>query len=301
MLGECSRAMSSEETTSTASNSTEATSTTGKRSLSMLTVPPSAQSLAEIRALAAQPSARVDELAALVCQDPVIVIELLKTSNSVEISAGRPPATTVKQAIDRLGAQSLVQVLDRIASTPSIAAPGAEKWLELGRRRCRIAGRAARYLAEVAAKTLVDDCEVAGLLVHYGELLALVSLGEQFVKLANENPRVKLLYRLEKDHRFDTMKNGITYLRRFGVPEAVMFGIDPEAQSKAPGKGAMKMICQAASEIAIAFETEKWEKYAPGQVLPPKSPIRMLALSDPQYAGVYDKCTAFLRALPVAK
>jgi len=275
--------------------------TTARKPLSTLSVPPSLNSLTEIRTLAVQPSARVDELAALVCQDPVVVIELLRTANSVEISAGRPPATTVKQAIDRLGAESLVQLLNRIAETPAMTAAGSERWLELGRRRCRIAGRAARYLSEITAKTLVDDCEVAGLLVHFGEILALVSLGEQFIKLASENSRVKLLYRLEKDHRFDTVKNGISYLRRFGVPEAIMFGIDPDVQSKAPGRGAMKTVCQAASEIAVAYESEKWEKYAPGQTLPPKSPLRMLALSDAQYAAVYDKCTTYLRALPAVK
>ena len=259
-------------------------------------VPPSTSILPQARTMVADPTLRVDDLADLVHRDPVIVVELLRVANSVQFSAGRPPATNIKASIERLGGATAATTLDDLKNIPQLSSPQVAASLESARARCVRTGLVANVLADILAKSLVDECVISSLLNFYGEMLAAVHLGADYGKLATELPRVKLLFRLEKDFKFDSQKIGINYLRRFGVPEAIVFGFDPEAQSKTPGRGVMKTITQAAADMAVAFEVDKWEKLAPGNVIPPKSPIRMLGLSESQYQSAYERISEVLSA-----
>jgi ribosomal protein L29 len=56
----------------------------------------------------------------------------------------------------------------------------------------------------------------------------------------------------------------------------------------------MKPICQASNEMVEAFDSNKWEKLAPGKKLAPKSSIRLLQMSDTQYLKLYERVSEFL-------
>lgn len=264
------------------------------KSLLEVPIPPTEAILNEVRKVVAEPTIRINVLSALASQDVCIVLELIRMANSLQFAAGRPPATTMKASMERLGAGVTIEVLDKLREISQLDEQSGASQLLIAKKRCYRSSQVARALSEVVAKNLADDCEVAGLLYHIGEVLAVVNFKSEFVKLATELPRVKLLYRLEKDHKFDPQKMGIQYLRKLGIPEAILFGIDPEAQSKTPGRGQMKLICQAASEMVLAYESEKWDKLAPGNPIPPKSPIRLLGLNDNQYAALYEKVSGAL-------
>ena len=257
--------------------------------------PPDENVWRQVRQIISDAKIRMNELSTLVCQDPALAIDLLKTANSMFFSAGRPPVTTVKGIIERLGVDAAIQTLEKLKETPQLADPRANHWYGIARQRCRYAGRIARLTAEVLAPNLAEDCELAGVLTHVGELLPPFHLGEQFTKMADEQQsRSKILYRLEKDMKFDVFTLGVQYLRRIGIPEAVLFAVDPQAQSKVPARALMRPICSAASELAVVGESGKLDRYAPeGGTIPPKSAVRMLKMTDQQYATLFEKVTGF--------
>jgi len=249
-----------------------------------------------VRERVANSRVRMDELAGLACQDPVIVIELLKTANSMFFSSGRPPVSTLKGTIERLGVDAALDTLDKMKEIPQITDPGLSKWFEISRARCTRVGKVARIFSDVLIRTLSEDCEAAGALVHVGELLAVAHFKEQYVKIAEEQQqRAKILYRLEKDLKFEAEAMGVNYMRRIGIPELVLFAIDQKAQSKLPARAPMRPICTAGSELVLAFETGKLDKYAPGSTsIPPKSGIRLLKMTDNQYASIFEQAKAYL-------
>ena len=65
----------------------------------------------EATRMASNKNIRVEDLALCCSQDPVLVLELLKSANALYFSAGRPPITTATTAIIRLGSDVVVQTL----------------------------------------------------------------------------------------------------------------------------------------------------------------------------------------------
>jgi hypothetical protein len=149
-------------------------------------------------------------------------------------------------------------------------------------------------LAEVAAKNLQDDCHTSGLFMFVGDLLAVAHLGQTYVKLHAANSPSGLLYKLAQEHRFDVEKMGLGYLQRQGIPDSVTFAIDREGKTRSADRAIMKPVCFASAEIIDAFDTNRWEKLAPGKQLPPKSSLRLLQLSDNQYLKIYEKASEYL-------
>lgn len=276
------------------SGSSEVDSKTERGMLGVI-LPPDLLVWSEVRKMVADARIRMDDLASMACQDPAIAIELLKTANSMYFSEGRPPVSTVKACIERLGAGAAIETLDKMRDYEEIEDPGISKWFEVNRARCRRTARCARFISEMIAKPLSEDCEIAGGLVFVGELIAVLHFGQTFVEIAEANSRPKVLYRLEKDHKFDAVRSGVLYLRRAGLPETVLFAIDEEAQSKSPSRAVMKPICAAAGELVNAYDQDRWEKYAPSQQLSPKSAVRMLRLKEQQYETLYERLADYFR------
>ena len=275
-------------------SSTESLAPRSTKSMVDVIIPPQEEHLHQARVLIGEANVRINDLTTALSRDPSIVLELLKLANSMQYSGGRPPALTLKAVIERLGASVIIGTLDSLKTVEQLDQARGAKYLDAAKERCFLCSQVAKVLSEACAKNLVEECEVAALFLHIGEILAVVNFQAHYVKLAQEMPRVKLLYRLEKDFKFEPQKMGLLYLRKAGVPEALLFGIDPEAQSKTPGRTVMKPICAAASEMVLQFQADKWDKLAPGSQIPPKSPLRLLGLSDAQYAGVFEKATAVL-------
>lgn len=248
----------------------------------------------EARRLVADKNIRVEDLATCASQDPVIVIELLRISNAMYFAGGRSPITSTRTAIVRLGSDIVLEALEKMSDRTQFDNEDVSHWFEIHRSRGRRTAIVARILAEALARTLADDCQAVGLITPVGEMLAVANFREKYVELAEELSRSGINYRLSQDYKFDVERMGITYLRRNGIPEALLFALDRDARSRTPDRAIMKPLCSAATEMVEAFDANRWEKIAPGKNLPPKSSLRMLQLAEAQYLKIYERASEYL-------
>jgi len=259
-----------------------------------LQLPPDRIVWAEARRLVGNKNIRVEDLAICTAQDPVIVLDLLRIANAMFFSGGRSPITSTKSAIIRLGSDVVLDALDKLGERPGIEDPKVSRWFEDHRQRGKRISIIASIFAEALARNLTEDAQTAGLFASMGDMLAAAYLGSAYVTLAEANQRASVNYRLAQDHRFDCERMGLSFLRRNGMPEALLFAIDREAASRVPERAILRPICQAAVEMCDAFDLKRWEKLAPGKQLPPKSPIRMLQIAEPQYLKIYERASEYL-------
>lgn len=250
--------------------------------------------LAEARKLVADPSVRVEDLAVCIGQDPVLVVELLKTANAMFFSGGRAAITSTKTAAIRLGNTVLIDMLDKLKDREPISDPQISNWFEIHRTRSRRAAIVATIIGEAIARTLVEDCQVASLLQFTGDMLAVMHLEDDYVRLATDVARGSMNYRLLNDHHFDVERMCLSYLTRQGVPEGILFVFDREARPRQAERAILRPICFASSEFVDAFDSNRLEKFAPGKNFPPKSAIRSLPINDQQYLKIYERIGEFL-------
>lgn len=246
------------------------------------------------KALAADKSARVDELAVCVSQDPVLVLELLKTSNAIFFSPGSNPITSAKTAIVRLGSDSVIELLEGFSTRLPFKDEDSGKWFEFYRGKAKRTSIVCRVLAQTLAPNLKEDCQTSGLFVSVGEMLAVAFLKEKFVDLANNKSASTLPYHLSQHLNFDPEKLGLGYLRSSGIPEQLIFPIDRDARPKQAALTIMRPLVMSARELVDAFDNDRWEKVAPGQKLSSKSNIRLLQMNDNQYLKVYERVAEYL-------
>lgn len=262
-----------------------------------IVLPPEMDVWRESRRLANDRNVRVEDLAVCASQDPSIVLELLRVANAMYFSGGRPPITTTKAAIQRLGQDIVTDTLEKMKDRPKLEEEDVRHWFEVHRSRCKRTAIIARVISEVSAKTLSDDSQTAGLMMYVGDLVAVAYFRERYVNLAEDMSRSAINYRLVQDFKFDPEQIGLAYLRRHGIPEAVIFALDRESRAKSPERAIMRPICSAAGEMVEAFDANRWEKLAPGKKIPPMSAIRLLQLSDSQYLKLYERVSEFLFAI----
>lgn len=277
----------------TGSEGSEASGKSGASPLGIL-MPADAFVWNECRKLVSDKNIRVEDLATCASQDPIIVLDLIRVSNAMFFAGGKSPITSTKTSIVRLGSDTIIELLEKIKERPRLTHDDVSHWFELHRSRCRRTAIIARVLAEALTRTLADDCQTAGLLLFTGDLLAVCHFGEKYVALAEEHSRSGLNFRLVQDHKFDPERMGLSYLRRYGIPEALLFALDREARSRSQERAIMKPLCMAAGELVDAFDSNRWEKLAPGKSIPPKSSLRMLQIPDNQYLKIYERCSEYL-------
>jgi HD-like signal output (HDOD) protein len=273
----------------------------GLAGVNSIQLPPNHFMLAEARKLAADKDARVEDLATTISQDPVLVLELIKISNAMYFSGGRPPICSSTTAIVRLGSEVVLETLEKMKERPKLDGEEVNYWLELHRARCKRTAIVCRIVSEAVAKQLADDCQTAGGLIGVGELLAVSHFNEKYVELAEGNTRSSVNYRLAQDYKFDVETAGVNYLRRNGVPDVLLSAIERDGRAKTADRMIMKPICMSAVEMVEAYDLERWEKLAPGKKIPPRSAIRILQMSDSQYLKVYEKVTEYLHAAKAAE
>jgi len=244
--------------------------------------------------MASNKNVRTEDLSFCVGQDPVLVLELLKTANALYFSGGRPPITAASTAIVRLGSETVIETLQGLREREHIGDATACALFEIHRNRGKRCSIIARMLAEITAKTFQDDCSTGGLFMYIGEMLAISYFGPLYVRLQESNSPSGLLYKLAHEHKFDVEKMGLGYLQRQGIPDSILFAIDREGKTRSQDRAIMKPVCFASSEVVDAFDSNRWEKLAPGRQLNPKSTLRLLQLSDNQYLKFYEKASEYL-------
>lgn len=239
---------------------------------------------------------RVDALSNCISKDPIIVMELIKIVNSTQFATGRTQITAVSTAIVKIGMTVFVEMLRSFKTRPDISTNGAlAYWYEVYRDRAERASEIAKIIASVVAPSLMESAKTSSLFLYTGDMLAVIHLKNRYVAIADEyNKRSQIRYRLMQDQNFDTEKLGLQYLRVNGIPEDIIAAIDIEGQPANEEIAKTKYIVLTADEMIEAYDTERWEKLAPGAKIPPKSAIRMLRASDTQYEQIYSKVGKYL-------
>lgn len=248
----------------------------------------------ESRRLVGDRNVRVESLAVAASQDPVLVIELLRACNALGFSGGKSAITSCKGAVVRLGSDVVIEILDEIAKRPQIEEDDVRHWFDIHRNRCKRTAIIGRMLGEVAAKTLVDDCHSAALLLNVGDLLAVAHLGQLYVNLAEEHSRSGVKYQLQQSYNFDLEQIGLRYLHRQGIPDSLLCAIDYRGDPRTKERAIIKPIIWGAGELIDAFDGDRWEKFAPGKQFPSKSNLRLLQLTDSQYLKLYERASEYL-------
>ena len=252
--------------------------------------------LTEARRLSALKGVRVEDLTTCVAQDPVLVIEFLKSANALCLSEGRPVLSSLPRAIDRLGSQAIIRLLTDLSKRPRFPQEEINSWFEIHRSRCKRTSIVARMFGEVLIKHLADECQLSGLFLFFGDMVAVSRLGEDYVELAREYQRGALNYRIFQNFKIEPSEIGLQYLRKFGIPEVLLAPVDMEASLKAE-RATTKTIIAAAGELIDAFDARKWERFSPGSTFPSKSALRILVLSKTQYLKIYERATEYLNAI----
>lgn len=266
------------------------------RALSLV-LPPDPVVLGEAIRLISDQNIRREDLANTLSQDPVLSLELIKEANS---SSSRERAlvaiSTIQTAVTRLGTESCYKLLQNIGQRPLLQQPEQSRYLEQSRSRGKRVGLISRMIATIVARPLANEVHVAGVLGCFGEMLATLHLGDQYVKAAEDSQsRAGLVYKLAHDFKFDIEKITSTYLSLHGIPDSLLVAHDKEALARHKDRGIVRSVVAAASEIVDFFDAHRWEKLAPGKVLPSKSNIRLLQFSDQsQYRKLYERASEYL-------
>lgn len=248
------------------------------------------------RSMLPDPKLRLAAGADCAFEDPAIVIEFIRSGCLMGFSEGKPPVTTLKLAIERLGAESGVETLEAMKKFPPIRDGKTLKWFNHYRILGRWAGVVAEILAEPLAPGLVEDCRVAGCMLFVGDMLAVIGFGETYTALREQMARPRVVYQLEKEFNFNTEDVAQVYLKKLGIPELLLFSFREGAKAPLPVRGPMKPVIAAARELILAHESNRWERYEPGAKIAPKSAVRMLGLPEQQYSKLYGRMTEYLSA-----
>lgn len=259
---------------------------------------PSLKIMSLARVVVSDPAMRPENLATIVLDDPVTVLELLQKANSVS-AGGSASLASLEPAITRLGQEGLTAFFSQMEKQhSSFKLPEqALTWYETYIERSRRIGWLARYFAEVLGSVPAQRAQISSSLYALGDVLTVVHLGLHFVKLVDEtrdHPN-KLNFRLVHELEFDPEYIAPRYLERRGLlPALNIFADSSESATEEKKRAELRLIAKAAREMVLIYEKKEWEKYHPRENLPPRSSVRLLRFpSADSYAVVYGKAHEF--------
>lgn len=258
-------------------------------------LPPHAEILKEVRNLIGSGDMRVPKIANLVIQDPVLTLELLKVANATFFSGDRPPITSVANAVVRLGSGAAIEALDHLAERQPLAPKNVMMQFEILRTLSQEVSVVANIISSIVARDLVELSEVSGLLSYFGHLIGCAYLGEKYVSACSAKGVASLAYKLQQDYHFDIRAIQVNYLRSKGIPQSLLIGIDREIQCKSPSQANLRFVVQSAAELVEAAHSGKWDKYSPSHTLPSKSNLRLLKITENQYATIYEAISEYFK------
>lgn len=257
-------------------------------------LPANPETLAEARRLAVEPDVRIQTLAATIAQDPVISLEILRGANSTFFTGDRPPTTSIKNGVVRLGSGAVANVLDGIAARPALPTPELQGQLEVLRMLSQQVAVVSTIIAKTVAGELVESAQTAGLMFHMGQMIACAYLGDRYLSVTGAKNTSAVVYKLMHDFEFDARSIQLSYLRNRGVSQEIFYALDRDLQCKTPTQATLRFVVQGAHELVEAALGGKWDKYSPSTPLPAKSSLRLLKLSDYQYSAIFERVEAYL-------
>ena len=235
----------------------------------------------------------ISNFAAWAIQDPILVIELLRRANAIRFSRDAE-ISSVHTAVIRLGEDSVSGILTSLKTRRPFKDQEMQGLFEMYRDKARRTSIIAKYMANWLLSSFSEKCQTAAVLSTMGDMLAIASLGDEYLMLARSQVRAQINYLLKRDYSFDIEKAALKYLRLNGVPDFLVDTLSHDAKLSSKEQNTMRTICFAAEELVNAFDAHKWEKMAPGEPLPSKSYIRLLCMDARQYAKIFSVATKYL-------
>lgn len=250
------------------------------------------------RVLATLPKIRLGQLAEVLLEDPVLVLELFNRANRL---ANRvvAPLVAIDSAIIRLGEEGLSALWSDMERQHSKFGLVDDElfWYEVRIERSRRIGIVAQYLAEAVKAASPQKLMIGAAFASLGDALAVMHLGRKYTALADEQDASpsKMNYHLIHDHKFNPEVVVVRYLEQRGILPALNIMLDHKVSKIEDNRrGEARLVTSAAREIVLAFEDNNWEIFSPDETLPSRSSVRLLRFSTPKsYAAAFNKIHLF--------
>lgn len=259
-------------------------------------IPHDPQVATRARRLALTTTSRVDDLANIIVEDPTLTVEVLRAANR-DLDRVTPPLSSVKSAIIRLGSRTLVSLIDELQAQIYPSLDIISDSLSYLRKRAVTTSKISRQLALETRLRWIDECLVAGLLYNFGELFALVKLGEQYQKLARAHDRAHLIFNLQKTFHINLEAVCAQHLKNAEIPGLILSAIYPSYDSPSTSSRSLRPILLSSVELLDAFLDQRLSRFAPGRTPPARSAVRMLSFSPGRYERVFGQIAILLNQM----
>lgn len=253
--------------------------------------------LFEARRVVGGRSLQVEHLAECVNRDPVFMLALLRMANAMLYRQDRSALTTARAAVVRLGASSLVELVDSLEERANIVSPEIYADFDAIKDQGMAIAHIAGIISSVIDNSLSQEARTIGLLSVMGHLVICANLGPLYPELAEGRTRASLEFRLCRDYEQDPLEIRRDYLKRHGFPQSLLFAVDPETVSPSSNRLSLRFIVSSAVEIVDVYGTSRWERYADKDELPSSSSLRLLKLNEPRYKRMLESITDYLDSL----
>jgi HD-like signal output (HDOD) protein len=262
-----------------------------------IALPPDTLILSEVMKACSENRASRDEFALLLSQDPVLTFDILKDANAIgEKRVNDAGSATLQSSLIRLGSTKTLECLTTSGDKPHSLSKDGVRCFEVHRSRGKRIGLISRMIATSIARSLADEAQVSGLFVSLGDMIITVHLGDEYIPLFDgADTRAALHYALSHEHKLDDEKIGTLYLSKNGIPELLSAPLVREKTGKSKEFTTLRLIVTSAAELVDHFDSNRWDKLAPGKTLPSTSPIRLLNFSDESiYKKLYERASEYL-------
>lgn len=259
-------------------------------------LPVTPEVLNEAIRLASDKNTRVENLSLCISQDPVITLEILKQVNTAYFSSNTQTCSSLKKAITKLGLDATQSVLEGLESRTHSISPEIDELVTFYKDKCKRASVISKIITnQLTDKTVEEECIISSLFLYIGYIVTIVYLGENFISLTKECATENILrYQLEKRFNIIVSSLSLSYAKHNGMPQKIVSGLDRDyCKKNDPSLALIRQVVWSAYELVEAFDSDKWKKYAPSEVLPMKSMIRTLGFSEDKYSKIYEKASSF--------
>ena len=210
---------------------------------------------------------RMSDLLTCVIQDPVLVLSVMHEANSMVYGANTE-LSSVFSALTRLGSVSMRQLLDNIIDNPVYEDDNVRECFELYRSKARRNAIAALLLAEATNCTNRELCQTVAVLMTVGNMLAIANFGRGYTDLIRHGSQAKANYAIINQAKFDPERAGLEYLLRQNIPNLIVSILDRDEKLDSPDYLLIRHIAYAALELVDYYDSDKWDRLAPGEARP---------------------------------
>jgi HD-like signal output (HDOD) protein len=261
-----------------------------------LSLPVRLTTLHELNRITQSNNYKIEDFTNHISQDPVISLEFIKLANLLEYATSRNSICNLKSAVIRVGSDASKDLLTKLSLRKVFDSPIKNKWLSQYWQRSSSANTICKIFFDITGANFAQECQVACLLYHIGDVVGLSYLGVAYCNLSNSLSRAKFLHEVTKQYKFNPDEVGIEYLLKHGIPSELVSVLDRYGRSKEiPQKYAeLRTVIHATYEIIDAFEQNKIKNYLTKDSLPNSSSLRLLKLQDKQLVKIIERAIGLL-------